>query len=155
MAVSADPFVTAHRLLEAGKPSPAESIQGLREQILANASALFPQLALRSPSFHTTGLSKPSELFEIITIGNIHKQALLLFGPPLARGIAARGPASKCVAAALAGLLDVLSEALSWYTETLLGELKHGEECAGGQVNFAMVEGGFHFSAGERLARGV
>lgn len=70
---------------------------------------------MNSISFRMTGLVKPSEVFAIITVGSDQKkQALLLFGSPLARGIAARGPAGDSVERALAGLLDVMSEALAW-----------------------------------------
>ena len=69
---------------------------------------------MNSLTYHQTGLVKPSELFDIVIVGNDHKQALVLFGSPLARGIAARGPTCDGVERALAGLLDVTSEALSW-----------------------------------------
>ncbi|KAK4614052.1 hypothetical protein CLAFUW4_09679 [Fulvia fulva] len=151
MAITEDPFTVT----TTPRPTTSESILGLREQIFANAAVLFPQLCLNSLTYHSTGLVKPAEIFEIVIIGGDHKQALLLFGSPLSRSIAARGPPCESVERALAGLLDVTSEALSWYTETLLGELKHGEACAGGAIDFHMVEAGFHFSAEERLAHGV
>lgn len=101
-------------------------------------------------------MATPKEIFEIILTssasdgGSYTYTAVLVSGHVLARSIAARGPKAACLTSALEGLLHVTSEALGWYTETLLGEIKNKEETDKGVVNFGMVEEGFHFAHVQR-----
>ncbi|KAK4497633.1 hypothetical protein PRZ48_010286 [Zasmidium cellare] len=125
-----------------------DNIQGLREQIIANATILFPHLT----AMYTT--------FQVITTReNNTTRALLLYTDNRTTKIVAKGPASASSSdgsgdqaeQALRGLLDVTSEALGWYTTTLLGEVENSEEVAGGgELDLVMVETGFHFVAVER-----
>ncbi|USW56529.1 hypothetical protein Slin15195_G098480 [Septoria linicola] len=133
------------------------TIQGLREQIfgnrnhqvfrwpttltqladttaLANATTLYPQLVTKSVQYSRTGVVKAQEIFEVIVTStaadsaNYSYTAILVSGHALTRSMAARGPKSACLVGALEGLLRVTSEALGWYTETLLGEMQNQEE---------------------------
>ena len=122
----------------------------------ANAITLYPQQVCRSYQYRLTGVASPREIFEIILTSSASDgsrysyTASLVAGHALARSIAARGPKSTCLTSALEGLLHVTSEALGWYTETLLGEIKNKEETDKGVVNFGMVEDGFHFAHVQR-----
>ncbi|KAI5364190.1 hypothetical protein Slin14017_G061540 [Septoria linicola] len=132
------------------------TIQGLREQIFANATTLYPQLVTKSVQYSRTGVVKAQEIFEVIVTStaadsaNYSYTAILVSGHALTRSMAARGPKSACLVGALEGLLRVTSEALGWYTETLLGEMQNQEETDKGMVNFGMVEDGFHFAHVQR-----
>ncbi|EME81269.1 uncharacterized protein MYCFIDRAFT_176568 [Pseudocercospora fijiensis CIRAD86] len=135
-------------------------IRGLREQIFgkadlpSNAAILFPHVLKNSATYARTGVFDPQELFQVIisSSGSKHK-AILVCGVGMAKKAVARGPEKDSAVAALAGLLQALSEAMGWYTDTLLGEIETSEDSEnGGAVNLGMVEDGFHF-ASRRLSK--
>ncbi|CZT14068.1 uncharacterized protein RCC_00043 [Ramularia collo-cygni] len=126
------------------------SMHGLREQIIANAATLYPQEVVKSASFQTFGILKPHEIFQVIVSGSQQMRATLLCRSPNVR-IIASSPLAPTAEDALDGLLLVTCEALEWYTENLLGTMKNAEKCAGGSVDYGMVEGGFQFAAEQRI----
>ncbi|KAM3414034.1 hypothetical protein BST61_g10696 [Cercospora zeina] len=136
--------------------APEISVQGLREQIFANAMTLYPQLVRASYQYNHTAVPNPREIFEIIITASAHDgptytyTAILVSGNVLNRTMAAKGPTSLSATSALEGLLRTTCEALGWFTETLLGEMKHAEASDSGAVNFKMVEEGFHFASVQR-----
>ncbi|KAF2213517.1 hypothetical protein CERZMDRAFT_83676 [Cercospora zeae-maydis SCOH1-5] len=136
--------------------TPEINVQGLREQIFANAMTLYPQLVRASYQYNQTGVPNPREIFEIIITASAYDgptytyTAILVSGNALNRTMAAKGPASSSVTSALEGLLRTTCETLGWFTETLLGDMKHAEASDSGVVNFRMVEEGFHFANVQR-----
>jgi hypothetical protein len=73
-----------------------------------------------------------------------------LVGSPTVR-IVASGPLASNAHHALCGLLSVTCEALSWYTDNMLGEMESKEECAKGAVDYSMVVAGYNFAAERRV----
>ncbi|KXT00845.1 hypothetical protein AC578_945 [Pseudocercospora eumusae] len=130
------------------------SFGSIREQIFANATVLFPQIVQNSVTYTRTGVFDPQELFQVITTSSGSKYtAILVCGVAVAKSAVAQGPEADCAVEALAGLLKTLSEAMGWYTGTLLGEIESSEDSEnGGQVNFGMVEDGFHYASVQRWA---
>ncbi|KXT13576.1 hypothetical protein AC579_8074 [Pseudocercospora musae] len=128
---------------------------GLRQQIFANATVLFPQMLKYSVTYGKNGVFDPEELFQVITSFSGSKyKAILVCGVTIAKNAVARGPEADCAVEALAGLLKTLSEAMGWYTDTLLGEIATSEESEnGGRVNLGMVSDGFHFASVQRWAQ--
>lgn len=125
--------------------------------LAANATVLFPHILKNSVTYARTGVFDPQELFQVIisSSGGSEYKAILVCGVAVAKKAVARGPEADCAVESLAGLLKTLTEAMGWYTETLLGEIEASEDSEnGGQVNLGMVEDGFHFASVQRWAQG-
>lgn len=89
--------------------------------IAANAAALFPRIVESHPSFQDTLVIKPSEIFDVIVTrsrGNggwfaiVRWQAILVYGDPMRRKVAAKGNMRRDAETALDGLLCVLADAV-------------------------------------------
>ncbi|CAK4005020.1 Hypothetical predicted protein [Lecanosticta acicola] len=125
------------------------SVHGLRDQIFANAAVAYPHIIATSDT--------PDKAFNIVVLSdNVsgEKHAKLLQNKATYHAIVATGTPSGTVEQALRALLEVTSQVLGWYSDTLLGEIEHAEDCAGGAVDFLMVEQGFHFAAEQRTLNG-
>ena len=129
-----------------------ESISGLREQIfgklmnrnnslmlcnlltnIANAALVFPKIVKTHLDYHKTGIVKPNEIFDAVTLIYPASRAylgaadheydfrvVLVYGDPVARKKAAVSGMSPTLEEALESLLIVLSKAVTSKAPTLL-----------------------------------
>ncbi|KAK5119176.1 hypothetical protein LTR85_007790 [Meristemomyces frigidus] len=118
-------------------PPGFEAIAGLRQQITANAIALFPKVVDSSP--------QKSEAFDIIvslSSDGMRYQAVIscITDQYEFRTIAAEGPKSDTVASALGGLLDVTAMLVEESRYLVLGHLVEGGQAfAGGHINTSLL----------------